>query len=219
VRLLHPGMVLATVALLARDPSPDDAAIDAALEGNLCRCGTYARVRRAVRRATELSDDPVVRASSGPVPIVPPWSLPVPGSATWRPARPFDLTAADQRDWFSLLGDGLVVVLPARVPPAGMWPSDGGAWLHVTSEGRDRLHWQGRRRPRQPNGPRNARRRGARLEIGQVRLVMGDTDLCPYDMGTFGSRSMPGAGAALRRLASFARPLLPSRPGRGGWRR
>lgn len=42
------GMMMATVALLARKPRPTDADIDAAMT-NLCRCGTYARVRKAIR--------------------------------------------------------------------------------------------------------------------------------------------------------------------------
>jgi nicotinate dehydrogenase subunit B len=41
-----------------------------------------------------------------------------------------------------------------------------------------------------------------------VRLVMGDTDLCPYDRGTFGSRSMPDAGENLRATAASAREIL-----------
>ncbi|MBL8385132.1 MAG: (2Fe-2S)-binding protein [Burkholderiales bacterium] len=45
------GQIMSTVALLRRNPAPDDAAIDAALAGNLCRCGTHQRIRRAVRRA------------------------------------------------------------------------------------------------------------------------------------------------------------------------
>jgi isoquinoline 1-oxidoreductase subunit alpha len=45
------GQIMTAAALLARDPRPDDAAIDRAMAGNLCRCGTYARIRRAVRRA------------------------------------------------------------------------------------------------------------------------------------------------------------------------
>lgn len=45
------GQVLTAAALLARDPRPDDAAIDAAMAGNLCRCGTYSRVRAAVKAA------------------------------------------------------------------------------------------------------------------------------------------------------------------------
>ena len=46
-----PGMILATVSLLARNPSPDDAAIRAGLAGNLCRCTGYMRIVHAVRRA------------------------------------------------------------------------------------------------------------------------------------------------------------------------
>jgi len=42
---------------------------------------------------------------------------------------------------------------------------------------------------------------------------MGDSDLCPYDMGTFGSRSMPDAGHALAQAAAYARTLLPMRAG------
>ena len=46
-----PGMVMSTVALLAREPRPDDAAIVAALEGNLCRCTGYVNIVAAVRQA------------------------------------------------------------------------------------------------------------------------------------------------------------------------
>jgi aerobic-type carbon monoxide dehydrogenase small subunit (CoxS/CutS family) len=48
----QPGMIMSTVGLLQANPAPDDAAIDAALAGNLCRCGTYVRIRRAIRRAS-----------------------------------------------------------------------------------------------------------------------------------------------------------------------
>ena len=47
------GMIMAAAALLARDPNPDDAAIDAAIT-NICRCGTYPRIRRAIRRAARV---------------------------------------------------------------------------------------------------------------------------------------------------------------------
>jgi isoquinoline 1-oxidoreductase alpha subunit len=49
------GMILETVALLARHHDPDDAQIDEALHDVLCRCGTYTRVRRAVKRAAQLA--------------------------------------------------------------------------------------------------------------------------------------------------------------------
>ena len=48
-----PGMVLASVALLARTPKPTDAETARALEGNICRCGTYPRILAAVRFASE----------------------------------------------------------------------------------------------------------------------------------------------------------------------
>jgi isoquinoline 1-oxidoreductase alpha subunit len=48
------GQILAACALLAAKPKPTDADIDAALSGNICRCGTYQRVREAVHRAAAL---------------------------------------------------------------------------------------------------------------------------------------------------------------------
>jgi isoquinoline 1-oxidoreductase len=47
-----------------------------------------------------------------------------------------------------------------------------------------------------------------RLPLSSVELTMGDTDLCPWDMGTFGSRSMPDAGEHLRVTGAAARDLL-----------
>ena len=47
------GQVMAAAALLAQKPKPTDAEIDAAMSGNLCRCGTYQRIRTAVHRAAE----------------------------------------------------------------------------------------------------------------------------------------------------------------------
>jgi isoquinoline 1-oxidoreductase alpha subunit len=45
------GQIMAAAALLAENPSPTDADIDAALSGNICRCGTYQRIREAVHAA------------------------------------------------------------------------------------------------------------------------------------------------------------------------
>jgi aerobic-type carbon monoxide dehydrogenase small subunit (CoxS/CutS family) len=47
----QPGQVMAAAALLRAKPKPTDADIDAALSANLCRCGTYQRIRAAVHRA------------------------------------------------------------------------------------------------------------------------------------------------------------------------
>ena len=48
------GQVMAAAALLEQNPSPTDSDIDAAMNGNICRCGTYPRIRAAVKRAAEL---------------------------------------------------------------------------------------------------------------------------------------------------------------------
>jgi isoquinoline 1-oxidoreductase alpha subunit len=45
------GQIMAAAALLAATPQPDDADIDAAMAGNICRCGTYVRIRDAIKKA------------------------------------------------------------------------------------------------------------------------------------------------------------------------
>lgn len=47
----QPGQIMTAAALLARNPNPSDDDIDEAMRGNLCRCGTYQRIRRAIHRA------------------------------------------------------------------------------------------------------------------------------------------------------------------------
>jgi aerobic-type carbon monoxide dehydrogenase small subunit (CoxS/CutS family) len=48
------GQIMSAVALLAQNPKPSEADIDEAMSGNLCRCGTYLRIRAAIHRAAEL---------------------------------------------------------------------------------------------------------------------------------------------------------------------
>jgi isoquinoline 1-oxidoreductase alpha subunit len=48
------GQIMSAVALLAKIPTPTDTDIDQALSGNICRCGTYPRIRAAVHRAAEI---------------------------------------------------------------------------------------------------------------------------------------------------------------------
>ena len=48
------GQIMAATALLASNPSPTDRDIDSAMSGNLCRCGTYPRIRAAIHRAAEI---------------------------------------------------------------------------------------------------------------------------------------------------------------------
>ncbi len=49
------GQIMAAAALLARTPAPTDEEIAAGMNGNLCRCGTYMRIREAVRRAASIA--------------------------------------------------------------------------------------------------------------------------------------------------------------------
>jgi aerobic-type carbon monoxide dehydrogenase small subunit (CoxS/CutS family) len=52
----QPGQLMQASALLASNPDPSDDEIRAAMAGNLCRCGTYERIRRAIRRAAREAD-------------------------------------------------------------------------------------------------------------------------------------------------------------------
>jgi CO/xanthine dehydrogenase Mo-binding subunit/aerobic-type carbon monoxide dehydrogenase small subunit (CoxS/CutS family) len=213
-----PGMVLATAALLDREPHPDDAAIDAALAAQICRCGTYPRIRRSVHRSAALAAGDA--CASGPSPPVEAaqdtdrWGPPLPDEVSFRPERPWDLTDPADRDWFGALGDGLVVVLVPPPTAPGSWSTATSAWLHVGADGLITA-FTGKVDVGQDN--RTALRLLVAEEMGvpldRVRLAMGDTDLCPFDMGTFGSRSMPDAGEVLRKTAAYASSLLPVEPG------
>ena len=52
------GQIMSAVALLSKTPQPSDAQIDDAMTGNICRCGTYQRIRAAIHRAAELQNAP-----------------------------------------------------------------------------------------------------------------------------------------------------------------
>jgi aerobic-type carbon monoxide dehydrogenase small subunit (CoxS/CutS family) len=51
------GQIMSATALLAVEPSPADSQIEEAMNGNLCRCGTYLRIRRAIKRAAHATRD------------------------------------------------------------------------------------------------------------------------------------------------------------------
>jgi isoquinoline 1-oxidoreductase alpha subunit len=58
------GQIMSASALLAKKPKPTDADIDTAMNGNLCRCGTYLRIRAAVHRAASLAGGKSVASPS-----------------------------------------------------------------------------------------------------------------------------------------------------------
>ena len=51
----QPGQIMSAAALLAATPNPSDADIDAAMAGNICRCGTYVRIRAAIKKAASVA--------------------------------------------------------------------------------------------------------------------------------------------------------------------
>ena len=48
------GQIMSAVALLEKNPKPSDEEIDGAMSGNICRCGTYTRIRAAIHKAAEM---------------------------------------------------------------------------------------------------------------------------------------------------------------------
>ncbi len=56
------GQIMSAAALLAKTPKPTDAQIDEAMNGNLCRCATYLRIRKAIHRAAEIKAQSSLRS-------------------------------------------------------------------------------------------------------------------------------------------------------------
>ena len=197
-----PGMVLAATALLASAPDPSEAEVRTALAENICRCGAYPRILAAVRLAAELARDP---DSSAPIETA---ALPAFEAG---PGRPWDLIAPGDRDYFAVLPDGLVVVLPPR---PGTETTGGGAWIHIGEDG-PVTAFTGKVDVGQDSRTALALLVAEELGVSfeAVRVVMGDTDVCPFDIGTFGSRTMPGAGEDLRAAAAATRRVLDATPG------
>jgi isoquinoline 1-oxidoreductase subunit alpha len=58
------GQMMTAAALLSRNPKPTDKDIDTAMNGNLCRCGTYLRIRQAIHKAAELGTSSSVKPAT-----------------------------------------------------------------------------------------------------------------------------------------------------------
>jgi nicotinate dehydrogenase subunit B len=190
-----PGMILSTIALLEAQPDADDDAIRAGLADNVCRCGTYPRILAAVGRTAAGEGSAAAGADLLPIDL------------DRRPRGPWDLTPTADRDWFDVLPDGLVVVVEPDW--SGGWSTTSGGWLHVGSDGVVTA-FTGKVDAGQDNrtGLSIIVAEALGVPLDDVRLVMGDTDLCPHDAGTFGSRSTPDAGRELRALGLAARRVL-----------
>lgn len=122
-----------------------------------------------------------------------------------------------RREFLGVIGGGIVIVMVARRPALGLTagapaqeePEEIGAWLSIDEHGAVTAY-TGKVEIGQGIRTSLAQEVAEELEVplASVRLVMGDTDLTPWDAGTFGSRSTPQMGTQLRRAAAAARELL-----------
>jgi isoquinoline 1-oxidoreductase len=132
-----------------------------------------------------------------------------------------DRLAPTRRDLFRLLGAGLLigVALPEaegqesgggrRRGGGGGVPQQINAWLHIAANG-EVTAYTGKVDVGQNSRTAltQAVAEELRVPVASIRFVMGDTDLTPYDMGTFGSRTTPTMNPILRRAAAAAREQL-----------
>lgn len=127
----------------------------------------------------------------------------------------------DRRDFLQLLGGGILLFLAidASAQESGQGghrgrsgrelPANLGAWLHIGEDGTVTVY-TGKAEVGQ--NIRTSLTQAVAEELcmqpGSIRLVMADTDLTPYDMGTFGSRTTPTMAPELHRVAATAREML-----------
>ena len=148
-------------------------------------------------------------------------------SAPWEPER-YELASApvyhfdlDRRDFFKFLGAGVLVFSVLRQNAwsqesgrARAWKGDSlpreiDAWLHIGENGKVTVYTG---KVEVGQNIRTSLSQGVAEElhvsVEQIELVMGDTQLTPFDMGTFGSRTTPIMNLQLRKVAAAARDLL-----------
>jgi isoquinoline 1-oxidoreductase len=125
----------------------------------------------------------------------------------------------DRRGFFKVLGGGLLVCIAARhaiaqesgatVHHDHELPKTLDSWLHISENGQVTA-FTGKVEVGQNVRTSLAQQvaEELRVPLSSVRLIMGDTDLTPYDMGTFGSRTTPQMGMQLRKVSASARAVL-----------
>ena len=129
----------------------------------------------------------------------------------------FDL---DRRDFFKFLGAGVLVISVLKpvvvaqesgggARPRHDLPKEIGAWLHLGENGRVTVY-TGKAEMGQNirTSLSQAVAEELQVRIEQIEIVMGDTQLTPFDMGTFGSRTTPTMNLQLRKVAAAARETL-----------
>ena len=128
------------------------------------------------------------------------------------------ISELDRRDFLKVLGGGLLVCLTrtsswaqesGRAFGGNELPKELSAWLHIAADGQVKVFTS------KVEVGQNIRTSLAQLVAEELKvafeaitMVMGDTDLAPWDMGTFGSRTTPTMGPQLRTMAAAARQIL-----------
>jgi nicotinate dehydrogenase subunit B len=129
--------------------------------------------------------------------------------------------AADRREFFKILGSGLAIFCAIQDAPAAQEsgtakrsnseapPNNIGAWLHIGEDGVVTV-FTGKAEMGQNirTSLSQCVAEELRVPVSAIQMVMGDTQLCPFDMGTFGSRTTPVMNLQLRKAASAARGIL-----------
>jgi CO/xanthine dehydrogenase Mo-binding subunit len=124
----------------------------------------------------------------------------------------------DRRGFLKMFGGGLLICLSAKSLPAQesgrarggrQLPKDVAAWLHIAQDGHVTAY-TGKVEMGQNIRTSLAQQvaEELRVPVSAISMVMGDTDLTPWDAGTFGSRTTPTMGPQLRAMAAAARDLL-----------
>ena len=196
-----PGMIMSGVGLLEKNPHPTEPEIVRAMEGNVCRCGTYPRIVAAIRKAAaDTHNQGAARRYKMTVSEDEILYEPERYELAVGPAYHFELA---RRDFLKVLGGGIFIVTTVRGvlaqeesggarrgPRGGTLPQEIGAWLHIGEDGVVTAY-TGKVEVGQDirTSLSQAVAEELRAPLESVRLVMGDTELTPFDAGTFGSRT------------------------------
>jgi nicotinate dehydrogenase subunit B len=175
------GMVMAAVDLLQKNPEPAEPDVRAALDGNLCRCGTHGRIIRAVLRAAGRAPvRPSAPEQAGPAPPGPVSAGTGPVSAGAR-ALPASLAANPVlARWLDFGRGGEVTIRSGKVEYGQ------GIWTALTQVAAEELQ----------------------VDLARVRMAPVSTSTSPDEGFTAGSRSVQDSGSALRQACAQARELL-----------